>query len=87
MTKKKIIGGLIRIEDTFDSGKHKLDNSSDLIYANIDVTTNPNGIDTQKTFTLYRFFNITKYGWNEYEYISWRIIFAPSRRLYFDDMR
>jgi len=65
MTKKKIIGGLIRIEDTFDSGKHKLDNSSDLIYANIDVTTNPNGIDTQKTFTLYRFFNITKYD-NEF---------------------
>jgi hypothetical protein len=61
MTKKKIIGGLIRNEATFDSGKHKLDNSSDLIYANIDVTTNPDGINTPKTFTLYRFFNITKY--------------------------
>ena len=63
MTKKKIIGGLNKLEGTFNSGTHRLDGVSDFIYAQYDVETHPDPerINSQKTFTLYRFFNINKY--------------------------
>ena len=63
MTKKKIIGGLNKLEGTFNSGTHRLDGVSDFIYAQYDVETHPDPerINSQKQFTLYRFFDITEY--------------------------
>jgi len=61
MTKKKIIGGLNKLEGTFNSGTHRLDGVSDFIYAQYDVETHEDPKLTKKQFTLYRFFNINKY--------------------------